>query len=74
MMGHSHGRPWNHQSVRTITGIVLLIVGVVWILQGFDVAFAPQSFMTDNRQWVLWGGLAAGVGAALIWWGRRDGE
>jgi hypothetical protein len=57
--------------MKLAAGIILVIAGVVWILQGFDVAFAPESFMTDDRQWVLWGGLALISGAGLIWWWRR---
>lgn len=50
---------------------MLILAGVIWILQGFDVAFAPESFMTDDRQWVLWGALATVLGGVLIWWDRR---
>ena len=57
--------------MRIAAGILLVLAGTVWILQGFDVAFAPKSFMTSNRQWVLWGALAVIVGAGLIWFGRR---
>jgi len=57
--------------MRLAAGIILLIAGAVWILQGLDVAFAPQSFMTNDRQWVLWGALAVVIGAGLIWFGRR---
>jgi len=56
--------------MKLAAGIILVIAGVVWILQGLDVAFAPKSFMTDDRQWVLWGGLALISGAVLIWFGR----
>lgn len=56
--------------MRQATGIVLLIAGAIWILQGFDVAFAPKSFMTNDRWWVLWGALAALAGAALVWRSR----
>ena len=57
--------------MKLAAGIILVIAGVVWILQGLDAAFAPKSFMTDDRQWVLWGGLALISGAVLIWFGRR---
>jgi hypothetical protein len=32
-----------------IVGLAISTVGVVWILQGFNVAFAPRSFMTGNE-------------------------
>lgn len=53
--------------LRLATGIILAIAGTVWILQGFDVAFAPQSFMTGDRSWVLWGAIAVVGGVGLIW-------
>lgn len=51
-------------------GIVLGIVGIVWILQGFDVAFAPQSFMTGDPTWVALGGVVLLTGGTLLWRGR----
>jgi hypothetical protein len=51
-------------------GVVLGMVGVVWILQGFDFYFAPQSFMTGDRIWVMWGVVAMLVGGSLMWKGR----
>lgn len=48
------------------TGVVLIIAGSIWILQGFDVAFAPESFMTANRWWILWGGIAGIAGLAIL--------
>jgi hypothetical protein len=48
------------------TGILLILAGSVWVLQGLDVAFAPQSFMTNNRWWVYWGILAVVVGVFLV--------
>lgn len=56
--------------MKTATGVVLILAGIVWILQGFDVAFAPESFMTDDRQWSLWGALTMVLGGGLIWWDR----
>lgn len=58
--------------LRLASGIIFMIAGLIWILQGFDVAFAPESFMTGNRLWALWGGTALAVGAAMIWWQRRS--
>ena len=53
--------------LRLASGIVLIIVGLIWILQGFDVAFAPESFMTGNGWWAIWGGGALVAGTAMIW-------
>ena len=45
--------------LRIAAGLILLLAGTVWILQGFDVAFAPESFMTGDRVWI-------GAGAAAV--------
>jgi hypothetical protein len=55
-----------HPSLGLATGILLVLAGSVWVLQGLDVAFAPQSFMTNNRWWVSWGILAVVVGVFLV--------
>ncbi len=60
--------------MRLATGIVLVIAGTIWILQGFDVAFAPESFMTGDRTWVLWGAVALLVGIGLVWRARRRSD
>jgi hypothetical protein len=51
-------------------GIILALIGLVWILQGLDVAFAPQSFMTGDIAWVVWGVLAMLAGGLLFWRAR----
>jgi hypothetical protein len=57
-----------------VTGLVLLLAGVVWVLQGFDVAFAPQSFMTGDPTWVVLGVLAMIIGIVLMWRGTRKSD
>jgi hypothetical protein len=52
-------------------GLILLLIGTVWMLQGFNVAIAPKSFMTGDRWWVLWGGVAILAGLVLLWRGVR---
>ena len=58
------------RDVSRAAGIILAIVGLVWILQGLDVAFAPQSFMTGDMTWVALGAVAVLVGGLLFWRGR----
>lgn len=55
----------------TIVGAFLAVGGLVWILQGFDVPFAPRSFMTGNREWVFIGAAGVVVGVALVIGSRR---
>jgi hypothetical protein len=52
-------------------GLLVAAMGIVWLLQGLEVAFAPESFMTSNRQWVVIGGLTAVSGLALATWSWR---
>ena len=48
----------------TIAGALLLLMGGVWIFQGIGVL--PGSFMTGQRQWTVYGAIAAVVGIALL--------
>lgn len=48
-----------------IAGLLLMLVGSVWILQGLDSTYAPQSFMTGNRLW-LWAGVVTVIGSFIL--------
>jgi hypothetical protein len=63
----------NVSMLRLATGALLVFAGTIWILQGFDFSFAPQSFMTGNVWWVVWGAIAVITGGWLVWvgWPRR---
>ncbi len=54
-----------------VGGRVAAVGGVVWMLQGLNSRFAPRSFMTGNREWVLYGALTLVAGLALAAWGTR---
>ncbi len=47
-----------------ILGVVLVLLGAVWILQGINVL--PGSFMTGQIQWAIYGVVAMVVGSALL--------
>ena len=55
----------------SVTGILLVLAGLVWIAQGLNMPFAPQSFMTADRAWIFIGAVTAAVGALLFGWARR---
>jgi hypothetical protein len=55
--------------VLIVVGVLLLLIGCVWILQG--VGILPGSFMTGQMQWAVYGAIAALVGAALLFAGFR---
>lgn len=48
----------------TIIGVLLILFGGVWILQGINVL--PGSFMTGQIRWAIYGGIAVLVGIILI--------
>ena len=52
-----------------IAGVLLLLVGGVWILQGINVL--PGSFMTGQTKWAIYGALTAVAGIVLIVLSRR---
>ena len=47
-----------------IVGIVLVLMGAVWFLQGINVI--PVGFMAGQPQYVILGLIIAAVGVALI--------
>jgi len=51
-----------------IVGFVIALMGAVWVLQGLNSTLVPQSFMTDNRIWVVIGAVAVFGGLALAKW------
>jgi hypothetical protein len=52
-------------------GIILVLVGVVWILQGINIL--PGSFMTGQTKWAIYGGISAVIGIVLLVFGSRRG-
>ena len=68
--------------VSSLLALVLVAMGVVWILQAFDIAFntpmvpgGPVSFMVNNHRWAVYGAIAVIVGVVLVVWSntRRKG-
>ena len=50
--------------VLNVLGILCLLVGCVWILQGINVL--PGSFMTGQTKWAVYGGLLVIAGIGLL--------
>jgi hypothetical protein len=59
--------------ILNIIGVLLILAGGVWFLQGINVL--PGSFMTGQIRWAVYGGIAilAGIGL-LVWSGRLTGR
>jgi hypothetical protein len=50
--------------VLNVFGVLCLLLGGVWILQGIDIL--PGSFMTGQAKWAIYGGLLVVAGIALL--------
>jgi hypothetical protein len=59
------------RTAAAVVGVLLVLVGLVWIGQGFG--FLKGSFMTGNMMWTWIGIAVAIVGAALAAIGIRSG-
>jgi hypothetical protein len=59
------------RSLLVAVGAVLVLGGLVWVAQGLNLPFAPRSFMTADRTWIVIGAVAAMAGGVLVWWARR---
>lgn len=63
--------PCTVRTTATILGVLLALAGAVWMAQGLNLPFAPGSFMTGDRTWIVVGALAVLGGVALVGWVRR---
>ncbi len=57
--------------VAVVSGLILVAVGIVWILQGLDLL--KGSFMTGHSFWAWMGALAVLLGMPLVARGVRKG-
>ncbi len=58
--------------VLLIAGLLLLVLGLLWIGQGTGViAWPTSSFMINQIEWAGYGTAAAALGLVLIWQSSR---
>lgn len=58
--------------VSSLVGVVMILMGTVWMLQGLNIAFRV-GFMVGNYHWTIYGAILALVGVAqLIWSNTRQ--
>jgi len=57
--------------VGSVVGVVLVLLGVVWMLQGANIM--GGSSMSGQSQWLYIGAVVALLGAALFYLVRRAG-
>ena len=55
--------------VSTIVGVLCLLVGCIWFLQGINIL--PGSFMTGQTKWAVYGALLVIVGIVVLAVARR---
>jgi hypothetical protein len=55
--------------VLNIVGVLLLLIGSIWFLQGINVL--PGSFMSGQTRWAVRGGILVFVGVAGLVWANR---
>lgn len=56
---------------RIILGVLLILAGAVWTLQGFNATFVPTSFMTGSATWIVIGLATIVVGITVAVSGKR---
>lgn len=57
--------------VSSLIGLLMILAGSVWMLQGLNLAFRV-GFMVGDKRWTLYGAILALVGIAqLIWTNTR---
>jgi hypothetical protein len=55
------------RGVSTLIGLLMAVMGSVWILQGLNVAFL-NSFMAGDPKWAVYGAILAAVGVCQVIW------
>ena len=53
--------------VSSLIGVIMVLMGTVWMLQGLNLAFRV-GFMVGDYHWTLYGAILALVGIAQVVW------
>jgi hypothetical protein len=67
----SHGYDRRMRIGPAILGGLMVLSGLVWLAQGLNLPFAPKSFMTADRTWVVIGAVTAVAGVVIVGRARR---
>jgi hypothetical protein len=56
--------------VSTLLGLVLVLMGLIWIGQGLHIGPAAimRGFMVSDKRWALYGAILALVGVGQVVW------
>jgi hypothetical protein len=53
--------------VSSLIGVLMVMMGIVWMLQGLNLAFRV-GFMVGDYHWTIYGAILALVGVAQVVW------
>ena len=53
--------------VSSLIGVLMVAMGVIWMLQGLNIAFRV-GFMVGDPHWTLYGAILALVGVCQVIW------
>jgi hypothetical protein len=62
-------RPFNMvmRIVSSLTGVAMILMGTIWILQGLNLAFRV-GFMVGDVHWTIYGAMLGLLGIAEVVW------
>jgi len=58
------------RAISTLLGLLMICMGGIWILLGFNIAFL-DSFMAGDPQWALYGAILLLVGVGQVVWSNK---
>jgi len=53
--------------ISSLIGVAMILMGIVWMLQGLNLAFRV-GFMVGDYHWTLYGAIVALVGVGEVLW------
>jgi hypothetical protein len=61
--------------VSSLIGILLVLMGGIWILQGLNLAWGAlsRSFMQGDQHWAVYGAIAVVIGICQVIWSNTRG-
>jgi hypothetical protein len=61
--------------ISSLIGILLAVMGGIWILQGLNLAWGAlsRSFMQGDQHWALYGAIVLVIGICQVIWSNTRG-
>ena len=63
------------RAVSSLIGLLLAIMGGIWILQGLNLAWGAlsRSFMQGDQHWAVYGAIVLVIGICQVIWSNTRG-